>query len=76
MRSLVLACALALGATSCGDNLQPAPGAHRGNATVAGAVTARSANYKLIGTVSSNPGTSSSSRFTKRGGVVGATQAP
>ena len=45
---------------------------HAGN--VAGGVTARSPNYKLIGTMGKGDGTASSPSFKHRGGVVGGTQ--
>jgi hypothetical protein len=49
-------------------------GARRGYGIVAGGVVAKSASYKLIGTLSSGQGTSSSAHYTQRAGVVGATQ--
>ena len=45
-----------------------------GHGTVAGAVKARSAGYKLYGTVRSGDGSSASPGYQRRGGIAGATQ--
>ena len=71
--------ALAVAACASGDlkddKPQPTTSAGRqGTAIVPAAVQARSTNYKLIGTVTVGNGWASSSRFTKHGGIVGATQ--
>lgn len=75
--------ALALAFAGCasgdmkGDNTKPPPAASTGRpgmATVPAAIQARSAKYKLVGTVTIGNGWSSSTQFTKHGGVVGATQ--
>ena len=45
-----------------------------GQATVAGAVKASSASYRLYGTLRSGAGSSASPSYQRRGGVTGATQ--
>jgi hypothetical protein len=49
---------------------------HAGSGAVVGAVKAQSANYKLVGSVTSGRGTANSTSYKYRGGVVGATQKP
>jgi hypothetical protein len=45
-----------------------------GHGFVAGGVVAKSARYKLIGTLSSGQGTSISTHYTQHSGVLGSTQ--
>jgi hypothetical protein len=83
--------ALALAAGACGGDdtpgqadaatqpdasMPPAARGHEGSGFVAGGVKSQSQNYKLVGTVTSGDGTSSSPNHQQRGGVVGSTQAP
>jgi hypothetical protein len=83
--SLVLAIG-ALSATGCanaartapdgtGSDAPPAqPGGRSGHGFVAGGVVAKSASYKLIGTLSSGQSTSASPHYTQHSGVLGSTQ--
>ncbi len=50
------------------------PTGRSGHGFVAGGVVAKSASYKLIGTLSSGQGTGASAHYTQHGGVVGSTQ--
>jgi hypothetical protein len=50
------------------------PTGRTGHGFVAGGVVAKSASYKLVGTLSSGQGTGASAHYAQRGGVVGSTQ--
>ncbi len=54
--------------------VNPALGGHAGHGFVAGGIVAKSAHYKLVGTLSTGAGTSASAHYTQHGGVLGATQ--
>lgn len=72
-----IALTLALAACASGEvngDKGSARSGRTGTATVPAAVQARSANYKMIGTVTVGNGWTSSPSFTKHGGIVGATQ--
>ena len=56
------------------DAGNPVARGHGGSGNVAGGVKARSANFKLVGTMGKGDGTASSSNFKHRGGVLGGTQ--
>lgn len=81
MRGIIgLALALAIAGCASGDmkgETKPPPAAstgHPGMANVPAAIQARSAKYKLVGTVTIGNGWTSSPQHTKHGGIVGATQ--
>ena len=71
---LALVCGCATADRSSHDGSAGSAGARQGHAFVAGGVVAKSASYKLIGTLTSGQGTASSANYTQRAGVVGATQ--
>lgn len=54
--------------------VNPAAGGHAGHGFVAGGVVAKSAHYRLVGTLTTGAGTSASAHYTQHGGVLGATQ--
>ena len=66
--------ALLLVACATGDRPAPESKGRTATSLVPGAIQARSTNYKLVGTVTVGNGWTSSPRYTKAGGVVGATQ--
>jgi hypothetical protein len=70
----VLVCGCANAERSSHDASGGSGGARQGHAFVAGGVVAKSASYKLIGTLTSGQGTGSSAHYKQRAGVVGATQ--
>jgi hypothetical protein len=75
--SLALGCANASKASSAdggGSDAGVAATGRTGHGFVAGGIVAKSASYKLIGTLSSGQGSTSSAHYTQHGGVVGATQ--
>jgi hypothetical protein len=73
--SIVLLCACAKGEVAKPDGAGSASAAaHAGHGFVAGGVVAKSAKYTLIGTLTAGQGTSSSTHYVQRGGVIGATQ--
>jgi hypothetical protein len=70
----VLVCGCASADRPSHDASAGSAGARQGHGFVAGGVVAKSASYKLIGTLTSGQGTASSAHYTQRAGVVGATQ--
>lgn len=77
MRGLICLGFALLAACASGEPGKPEPVAKTGKAgqaLVPGAVKARSAKYKLVGTVTVGNGWTSSPEHTKHGGIVGATQ--
>jgi hypothetical protein len=73
--SIVLLCSCAKAEVAKPDGAGSATAAGRtGQGLVAGGVVAKSARYKLIGTLTSGQGTTSSTHYEQRGGVIGATQ--
>jgi hypothetical protein len=69
--------ALALAACASGetnDNKPSTTTGRTGTSIVPGAVQAKSAKYKMVGTVTIGNGYTSSTSYTKHGGIVGATQ--
>ncbi len=72
---LALAIAGCASGEAPGGNKQPNVSSGRqATSLVPGAIQARSAKYKLVGSVTVGNGWTSTSRFTKHGGIVGATQ--
>ena len=75
-----IAILLALAIAGCasgeapGGNKPSTTTGRQGTSLVPGAIQARSTKYKLVGSVTVGNGWTSSSRFTKHGGIVGATQ--
>ena len=62
------------GAAGSDATVHPAAGGHPGHGFVAGGVVAKSANYRLVGTLTTGAGTSASAHYTQHAGVLGATQ--
>jgi hypothetical protein len=75
MRGILVLALLLLVACATGDGKPASESKGRsGTSLVPAAIQARSTNYKLVGTVTVGNGWTSSPRYTKAGGVVGATQ--
>jgi len=71
---LALAIAGCASGEAPGGNKPNVSTGRQGTSLVPGAIHARSTKYKLVGSVTVGNGWTSSSRFTKHGGIVGATQ--
>jgi hypothetical protein len=71
---LALAIAGCASGETPGGNKQPVATGRQATSLVPGAIQARSAKYKLVGTTTVGNGWTSTPRFTKHGGIVGATQ--
>ena len=61
------------GAGTDATPIQPESG-HQSHGFVAGGVVAKSASFKLIGTLTSGKGTAKSATYIEHGGVLGSTQ--